>query len=138
MAENLLFGPAHWSRSGECLYLPIIGTSTYFQAGPLRQDHPVHACDELVDGKAPALTLIAQAFPELQHLAWDPALHGSFPSIEVHGHANGLEVRLLDVAGKAGGGTQQEQAAHKGASLLRLSAALETTFKKAELKAGKT
>ena len=135
MAENLLFGAAQWSRSGECLYLPIVGTSAYFQAGPLRKDHPAHSCNDLIDGHAPTLRLIAQAFPELQHLAWDPTLHGSFPSIEVHGWANGLEVRLLDVAGNPGGRTQQEQIAHKGESLLRLSETLETTFKNALLTA---
>ena len=135
MAEDLLFGPALWSRSGECLYLPIVGTGAYFQAGPLSKDHPVHTCNELIDGQSPTLKLIAQAFPELQCLAWDPALHGSFPSIEVHGRANGLEVRLLDVAGNPGGRTQQEQIAHKGESLLRLSETLETTFKNALLTA---
>jgi hypothetical protein len=126
MPDDACFGAVHWSLDGTCAYLPIVGTSTFFQIGPFDGEDAIHCFARLREGTAPSVRQLIEALPQLKSLAWSGSITGSYPSVEIKGSADALEVRLLDVAETDGNRPVDAAVSSKGDALARLGDDLKT------------
>lgn len=131
MGNHIVFGSVDWAKDGTCVYLEIEGATSYFQIGPFEQHHPVHESKDFLPGRIPTPVQVACMFPELNALSWETTMRGSFPSIEVHGEASGLKVRLLSVADDMPGATIDERRERSWDSLYRLGEVIRMYFRTA-------